>query len=304
MSGQATLDAVALFVALVAVGAIVSLVARRFAALPDSVALVILGLGIAAFAPLERFTITPELVLAVLVPGLVFEAAYRLDLDELRRTFLGAVVLAVPGVLISAGVIAVILTVVVGLAPSRAIVSATDPVAVIATFRQLGAPARLATLVEAESLFNDGTAVVIFTIAVQAVSREVPLAESLTTFIVTVAVSTLIGLVLGLIATSLISLAHDHKVEVAISVALAYGTYLTADRFHQSGIIATVVAGMVLGTFGRRLRLAARTFEALQRDKVERVQIEWPSGEKQEFRDVGTAKFYELVEGHGLRESR
>src|SRR5439155_4102496 len=235
VSGQATLDAVALFVALVAVGAIVSLVARRFAALPDSVALVILGLGIAAFAPLERFTITPELVLAVLVPGLVFEAAYRLDLDELRRTFPGAVVLAVPGVLVSAGVIAVILTVVVGLAASQAfvvgaIVSATDPVAVIATFRQLGAPARLATLVEAESLFNDGTAVVIFTIAVQAVSREVPLAESLTTFIVTVAVSALIGLVLGLIATSLISLAHDHKVEVAMSVALAYGRYLTADR--------------------------------------------------------------------------
>src|SRR5947207_5414550 len=131
VSGQATLDAVELFVALIATGAIVSLLARRFAALPDSVALVLLGLLITAFAPLERFTITPELVLVVLVPGLVFEAAYRLDLDEVRRTFLGAVVLAVPGVIVSAGVIAVILTVVVGLAPSQAfvvgaIVSATD----------------------------------------------------------------------------------------------------------------------------------------------------------------------------------
>jgi CPA1 family monovalent cation:H+ antiporter len=268
VTGQATLDTVALFVALIAAGAIVSLLARRVAALPDSVALVLLGLGIAALAPLQRITVTPELVLAVLVPGLVFEAAYRLDLEELRRTFLGAVVLAVPGVIVSAGVIAVILAAVVGLSPSQAfvvgaIVSATDPVAVIATFRQLGAPPRLATLVEAESLFNDGTAVVVFTIAVQAVSRQVSVGEAITTFVITVVVSTLIGVALGLVATGLIAVARDHVVEVAISVALAYGTYLTADRFHQSGIIATVVAGIVLGTVGRRLRLPARSFEAL-----------------------------------------
>ena len=268
MTGQSTVDAVGLFVALIAGGAIASLIARRFAALPDSVALVLLGLGIAALVPSERFTITPELVLAVLVPGLVFEAAYRLDLDELRRTFLGAVVLAVPGVIVSAGVIALILTLVVGLPFSLSfvvgsIVSATDPVAVIATFRRLGAPARLTTLVEAESLFNDGTAVVVFTIAVQAMSRQVPISDALATFVVTVAASVIIGLVLGVIATAVMAIAHDHLIEVAISVALAYGAYLTADRLHQSGIIATVVAGIVLGTFGRRLRLSPRTFDAL-----------------------------------------
>jgi NhaP-type Na+/H+ or K+/H+ antiporter len=128
-NGEATIAAVELFVALIAAAAVVALVARRYG-LPYTVALVVLGLGIAAVGPPIHVVITPELVLIVLVPGLVFEAAYRLDLDELRRTFIGAVVLAVPGVLVSAGVVALILSA-AGLAPSLAfivgaIVSATD----------------------------------------------------------------------------------------------------------------------------------------------------------------------------------
>jgi CPA1 family monovalent cation:H+ antiporter len=267
MTGQATLELVGLFVAIVGVGALVALVARRLG-LPDSVVLVVLGLGLGAVAPAEQFAITPELVLAVLVPGLVFEAAYRLDVAELRRTFLGVVLLAVPGVLVSAAIVALVLSTFAGvpIGPAfvvGAIVSATDPVAVIATFRYLSAPRRLATLVEAESLFNDGTAVVVFTIALAAISQGVTPAEAVVEFLATVAASALIGLVLGVVAARVMDSTEDQAIELTISLVLAYGTYLLADQVHASGIIATVVAGITLGTYGRRIGMPARTFDAL-----------------------------------------
>lgn len=266
MTDDATIAAVELFVALVAAAAIVALVARRFA-LPYTVALVVLGLGIAALGPNRDISISPQLVLIVLVPGLVFEAAYRLDVVELRRTFLGVALLAVPGVLISAGIVALILTM-SGLPPQLAfivgaITSATDPAAVVATFRNLQAPPRLATLVEAESLFNDGTAIVVFSIAVAAVTTPTTPGDAIVAFVATVLASSALGLVFGVVAARLMSITEDHLIELSISVVLAYGTYLVADRFHGSGIIATVVAGLVLGTYGRRIGLPARTFEAL-----------------------------------------
>jgi CPA1 family monovalent cation:H+ antiporter len=260
------LATVELFVVLVAAAALVALLARRVA-LPSSVALVMLGLAIAAAGPAQRITITPQLVLVVLVPGLVFEAAYRLDVDELRRTFLGIALLAIPGVLVSAGTVAVAVAAtglplqvafIVG-----AITSATDPAAVVATFRTLDAPPRLTTLVEAESLFNDGTAIVVFTIAVAALATPTTPLEAAGSFVAIVAASVVIGLITGIVATRVIRIADDHLIELTISVVLAYGTYLVADQTHQSGIIATVVAGIVLGTYGRRIGLPARTFEAL-----------------------------------------
>jgi CPA1 family monovalent cation:H+ antiporter len=267
MTGQATLDLVGLFVAIVGVGALVALVARRLG-LPDSVVLVVLGLGLGAVAPAEQFAITPELVLAVLVPGLVFEAAYRLDVAELRRTFLGVALLAVPGVLISAAIVALVLSTFAGvpIGPAfvvGAIVSATDPVAVIATFRYLNAPRRLATLVEAESLFNDGTAVVVFTIALAAISQGVTPAEAVVAFLATVLASAVIGVGLGVVAARVMDSTEDQAIELTISLVLAYGTYLLADQVHASGIIATVVAGITLGTYGRWIGMPARTFNAL-----------------------------------------
>jgi CPA1 family monovalent cation:H+ antiporter len=144
-----------------------------------------------------------------------------------------------------------------------AIVSATDPVAVIATFRHLAAPRRLATLVEAESLFNDGTAVVVFTIALAAISPGVTPSEAVVRFVGTVAVSAVIGFGLGILAARVMDSTDDQPIELTISLVLAYGTYLLADQVHASGIIATVVAGIVLGTYGRRIGMPQRTFDAL-----------------------------------------
>ena len=266
MAGDTTLDVIRLFVALVAVAAIVAIVVRRLA-VPYTVTLVLVGLVAADLSP-AQLEVTPQLVLLVLLPGLVFEASLGLDLDELRRSFGGVALLAVPGVVVTAGFVAVVLQVATGLDLGLglivgAMVAATDPVAVIATFRQLGTPRQLRTAVEGESLVNDGTALVIFAISLRALGGGVTLADEVTAFAVAIAVSTAIGVAGGFVATRLMALVDDHPIELSLSLVAAYGTYLLADAFHQSGVIATLAAGIVIGSYGRRVGMGERTREAL-----------------------------------------
>ena len=258
---------VELFVVLLAVAVAVALLTRRLS-IPYSVALVVAGFAISLGGPIAHVEITPDLILAVLIPGLVFEAAYKIHLDELRRSFLTVVALAVPGVVVTAAIVAVVVHLVTGLDLALAfllgaIVCATAPAAVVAIFRQLRAPAALATVVEAESLLNDGTGVVLFGIALTLVSEPVTVASGLTTFLFTTAVSSALGAVAGYVAIRVMHLAGDHVVEVAVSIIAAYGTYVLADSVHLSGIIATVVAGIIIGNPGERLALSERTTEAL-----------------------------------------
>jgi CPA1 family monovalent cation:H+ antiporter len=262
-----TLDAIRAVVALVSVAALAALVVARLR-IPYSVTLVVLGLVAGALLPRGTIEVTPEVVLLVLVPGLVFEAALRLDLEHLRRTFGWIVLLAAPGVVISALIVALVLRAATGLPFELglvvgAMVAATDPVAVIATFRRLGVPPRLATLVEGESLANDGTALVLFSAAVAAISGGGSVSDVAVTIGVAVVTSVGIGIGAGWLASRLMALIEDLAIELTISIAAAYGTYLLADGLEQSGIIATVVAGIVIGTYGRSVGLSPRALEAL-----------------------------------------
>ena len=265
--GAATLDAIRVVVALLSVAALAGLVVARLR-VPYSVTLVVLGLIAGALLPRGTIQVTPQLVLLVLVPGLVFEAALRLDLEHLRRTFGWIVLLAAPGVVISALIVAVALQVGIGLRFELGLVvgvmvAATDPVAVIATFRRLRVSPRLATLVEGESLANDGTALVLFTATVAAISGGTSVAETAQDIVIAVVSSVGIGLGAGWLASRLLALVDDHPIELTISIAAAYGTYLVADGLEQSGIIATVVAGLVIGSYGRKHGLSPRALEAL-----------------------------------------
>jgi len=267
MTGDPTLVSVELFTALLAAAVLVALVSRRLG-IPYSLALVLFGLGVATFLPGMAIEVTPEVVLLVLLPGLVFEASFQTDIDNLRRTFGGVVLLAIPGVLVTAVVVAGALHLATGLPFELAfvvgaMVSATDPIAVIATFKRLGTSGRLSTLVEGESLFNDGTAIVVFSIALRAVGGEVTAVDAVGSFVLTLVGSAAIGVVAGFAASRVVARVDDHLIEITISVLLAYGTYVVADLLHESGVIATVVAGMTLGSYGRRIGMSARTQEAI-----------------------------------------
>jgi CPA1 family monovalent cation:H+ antiporter len=255
------------FVVLLAIAVAVALLTQRLS-IPYSVALVVAGFVLSVAQPAPDARITPDLILVVFIPGLVFEAAYHIHLDELRRSFASVSVLAVLGVVLTAGLVAAIVSATTGLDAGLAfvlgaIVCATDPVATVAVFKQLHAPRSLATVVEAESLLNDGTGVVLFTIALAAVSTPVSPLDGVVRFVLAIIVSAGLGIVAGLVAVRLLHLAEDRTVQVMISIVAAYGTYLAADALHESGIIATVMVGLAIGNAGGRFALPSTTTLAL-----------------------------------------
>jgi monovalent cation:H+ antiporter, CPA1 family len=267
MPGTETLFVMEVFVVLVAAATLVALATRRLTILPYSVALVILGVAVSAFQLPIDLEIAPEVLLAVLIPGLIFDAAYRIDLRDLMPNLPAIAILATVGVLVTAVTVGLTLNVGIGLPFALAflvgtMLAATDPAAVIAVFSKLRAPRRLTTLVEAESLLNDGTGIVIFAIAVESFGRPIESGELVIGLVITVAVSISIGVALGLAATRLLAGVDDHLIELTISVVAAYGSYLLAEQFGQSGILATVACGLVFGSLGRRAA-SARAEDAI-----------------------------------------
>jgi CPA1 family monovalent cation:H+ antiporter len=267
MVGSETPVPLLILVAVLVAMPLIAFVSRRLR-VQYTVAMVVVGLAVSALSGRGNLEVPPAIAVTILLPGLVFEAAYRLDADELRRAFGGVALLAVPGVIVVAAVVAVVLHNAAGLPLVEAfivgaIVSATDPVAVVATMRQLNAPPRLVTLIDAESLFNDGTAVLVYAIGLGALSQGHTLAENAVTFVVGIVASVGIGALAGWLIARVAALTTDHLIELTLTLLAAYGTYVVADLVHQSGIIAVVVAGIVTGTYGRRVGFSARAREAI-----------------------------------------
>lgn len=134
-----------------------------------------------------------------------------------------------------------------------ALIAATDPVSVIAIFRRLGAPKQLEILLEGESLFNDGTAIVIFGLALEIMDAgSFNLVDSLFNFLEVAGGGIVVGFLLGWLASRLIARIDDYVVETTLTTVLAFGSYLVAEQFHLSGVLAVVVAGLVSGSIGER----------------------------------------------------
>jgi CPA1 family monovalent cation:H+ antiporter len=248
---------------------IVSLVAMavRRLRVPYTVALVIVGLLITLQQSIH-IELTPELILALFVPPLVFEAAFHINFKHLRAQLVPILTLTVPGVLLTTIIVGVIVALGVNLPLSTAfvfgaLISATDPVAVVALFRTLGTPRDLSVLVEGESLLNDGTAIVIFNLMIAAagvaiVNDQVQaagnfnLGQALINFIIVSIGGLGIGGLLGWIVSRWIAGLDDYLIETTLTTVLAFGSYLIADRLHVSGVLAVVAAGLVNGNIGPR----------------------------------------------------
>lgn len=245
-----------LILELLLVVSIVAIIVRRFR-IPYTVALVVAGFVLSFRAGLQ-IELTSELILALLLPPLVFEAAFHLSFEQLRRSLPTIALLAIPGVVINMLIVGGILNLGPGIPITIALVfgaliAATDPVSVVAIFRRLGAPKQLEVLLEGESLFNDGTAIVIFGIALEIVGMgEFTLVAGITEFLQVAAGGLLIGAALGWLFSQLISRIDDYLIEITLTTVLAFGAYLVAEQFHLSGVLAVVAAGLVSGSSAER----------------------------------------------------
>lgn len=251
MTGENLIVLEEIVVVLLLIASVVAIVARRMR-LPYTVGLVLIGLVMSVLSP-TAIKISPQIILALLVPPLVFEAAFHLNLEHLRRDFWLILLFALPGVILTTLLVGGVVAWGTGLAIQvamvfGALVSATDPVAVVSLFRRLGVPRRLQVLLEGESLFNDGTAIVMFNLMLSiALAGTFNIISSVREFITVGGGGMLIGIALGIVFSRIISRIDDALVETTLTTVLAFGSYLVAEYFHVSGVLAVVVAGIING---------------------------------------------------------
>ena len=242
---------------LIVTAAVVAMVARR-AGIPYSVGLVLTGGALAAVGLAPPLRLSRELIYVVFLPPLVFQAALYLDWRELRRDFAVIGTFATVGVVIAAAITAVGIHYLAGwpVAASAcfgALIAATDPVSVIATFKEAGVQGRLRLLVEAESLFNDATAAILFGVALEYAAGGASSPGSIgATLLLSIGGGFAAGAIVAVGALLLARNTTDPLVEVTITTVAAYGAFLAAERFHASGVLACLTAGLIVGTVGMR----------------------------------------------------
>ncbi len=250
---------ITIVITLLLIASLVGLATSRLR-VPYTVGLVLIGLALSLLRGENNINIPPEIFLGLLVPPLIFEAAFHVKAKDLFQDVPQILTFAIPGVLITTFLVGSVVSLGTGFSFPLALVfgaliAATDPVAVVALFRSLGVPKRLEVLLEGESLFNDGTAIVLFNLMVAiAVSSHVvfnPI-KSVLDFFLVAGGGLVIGFVLGAMISRMIGFIEDPLIETTLTTVLAFGSYIVAEHFHVSGVLAVVAAGLVSGNIGPR----------------------------------------------------
>jgi CPA1 family monovalent cation:H+ antiporter len=254
---------VAILIILLLVATAVALLTRRLR-LPYVTGLVIAGLAITRLLP-QRIGLDPSLVLNVFLPILVFEAAINTDISRLRSTVKPVTLLAGPGILIASGITAALIKFGLDFAWLPAlfagvILAITDTVSVIAVFKEVPVPSRLSTIVEGESLFNDGVALVVFGLLVRVYSQgSFTLLDGMQQLFVVIGGGVLLGLSLGYLTVGLFRQSDDALSSILLTVAVALGAFQVSQAIGVSGAVAVVVAGLVIGNIGLSREASAST---------------------------------------------
>jgi CPA1 family monovalent cation:H+ antiporter len=264
--------AVEFLIWLLIAASVIAVLANRLR-IPYTVALVLggLALGSTHFPIVEELFrnqpdwLTPNIVLVIFLPALLFEGSLKLQIRQLRENALPILLLATVGVLAATLITGFAAHWLLGLPLLVALVfgaitAATDPISVLSIFKELAVPRRLSIIVESESLFNDGTAAVLFGILVAGVgSGTLGIPTGVRNFVVEVAGGVAVGSTLGYIFSKFTQKIDEPAIEITLTTVLAYSSYLAAQSLHLSGVIGTVAAGLTVGNLGARTSMSPRT---------------------------------------------
>ena len=240
---------------LLLVACLIAMLTRRLG-LPYIVGLVVAGFLVALLPNSPDLPLSRELIFNILLPPLVFEAAMQLDWRRFRDELPLTLILAFAGVAIAAAVVAGGMHGIVGWSWIGAslfgvLIAATDPVSVIASFREMGCQPRVSTVVESESLLNDGVAAVGFAVISAVAAGASPTAASvIPSFLWTLGGGVAIGVGVSTAILFIVGRTNDPLVEISLTTIIAYGSFLLAEQFHASGIISALAAGLMVGSFG------------------------------------------------------
>lgn len=255
-------------VLLLLIAAVVAMLTKRLR-LPYSAGLVAAGIGMAAIPFAPQIALTKSLIFEGLLPPLLFEAAYHIHWGRLRRNALIVGVLATLGVVLEAAVAAGGMHALVhwpwmSAAIFGALIAATDPVAVIAVFREAKAHGRLLLLIEAESLLNDGTASVLFGVVLaMAMGQQASAGVVAWQLVKSIGGGVACGAGVGVGSLLLTGRTDDHLVEVTFTTVAAYGSFLLADWLGMSGVLATITAGLAMSNLEQIEGISRRGKEAV-----------------------------------------
>jgi monovalent cation:H+ antiporter, CPA1 family len=240
-------------------------VLMKYIKFPYAITLVIVGLVI-GFLGISEIELSKEIIFFLFLPPLLFEGAINIEFSKLKENFRPILVLAFPGMIaaiFAAGLIInwltgipLIYTLLFG-----AIIMPTDPVSVLAVFKELGVPKRLKMIVEGESLFNDGTSVVMFTALLAIIETDVfSIQSTILNLIISSAGGLVFGLVTGYLAIKLLEKIDEPSIEVLITIVLAYATFLFAENYlNVSGVFAVLAAGLFIGNKGKQFAMSPST---------------------------------------------
>ncbi|AFY83890.1 NhaP-type Na+(K+)/H+ antiporter [Oscillatoria acuminata PCC 6304] len=265
-SGRVEELAIVLIILLL-VATFVAIFSRRFK-VPYVTGLVLAGLAITEFLP-GNIGLDSSLILNLFLPILVFEAAINTDISRLRSTIVPISLLAGPGLMVSFGVTGLLIKFGLGLDWIPAllvgvILAVTDTVSVIAVFKEVSVPSRLSTIVNGESLFNDGVALVIFTLLVNVqIMGSFSFVNGLQQLFIVILGGTIIGVMVGYLSSGLLARYDDGLTSILLSVAVALGTFQLGQLLGVSGVVGVVVAGLLVGNIGIKQTASASNRIAL-----------------------------------------
>jgi CPA1 family monovalent cation:H+ antiporter len=266
-----------LILLLLALAAAVTAIAKKIN-IPYPIVLVLVGVllgvtDIGALEELKAFIVQDEVfhfaIIALFLPTLLGEATLKLPASHLQEAKRPILLLAILGTLLSYAVVGFLAYYWLDLPLEVAFVfgalmAATDPVSVISIFKSMGVDHRLETIMEGESLLNDGVAVVLFKISQASLAAYIAagwggIGTGVWEFARVSVGGVLVGGVLAWLFSQLVRLYDDYPLEIIFSMLLFYGSFFIAEHFHVSGVIAVVVAGVIFGNYGARIGMTEKT---------------------------------------------